>query len=100
MLYIDHGVTTTLDARVWVAVRPEKLEISMEKPPQEENCAQAVVDEIAYLGGISIYHVILDSGKKLRITRPNRERDEVGRITWGDQIYVHWKSSSALVLQT
>ncbi len=100
MLYIDHGVTTTADARVWVAVRPEKLEISREKPIQQENCAKAVVEEIAYLGGISIYHVTLESGKKLRITRPNRERDEAGRITWDDQIYVHWKASSALVLTT
>jgi putrescine transport system ATP-binding protein len=99
-LYIDHGVSTTPDARVWVAVRPEKIEISRGKPSQEENCASAVVDEIAYLGGISIYHVVLDSGKKLRITRPNRERDEAGRITWGDHIYVYWKASSALVLVT
>jgi len=100
MLYIDHGVTTTADARVWVAVRPEKIEISREKPTQQENCAKAVVDEIAYLGGISIYHVTLESGKKLRITRPNRERDEAGRITWEEQIYVYWKASSALVLTT
>ena len=81
-------------------MRPEKIEISREKPTQQENCAKAVVEEIAYLGGISIYHVTLESGKKLRITRPNRERDEAGRITWDDQIYVHWKASSALVLTT
>ena len=100
MLYIDHGVSTPPDARVWVAVRPEKFEISRERPGQKENCVAAVVDEIAYLGGLSIYHVILESGKKLRITRPNRERTEADRITWDDNIYVHWHASSAIVLTT
>jgi len=97
-LYIDHGVGTPPDAKVWVAVRPEKFEISREQPEQQENCVAAVVDEIAYLGGLSIYHVILESGKKLRITRPNRERGEAGRITWDDHIYVHWHASNAVVL--
>ncbi len=98
ILYINHGVSTPPDAKVWVAVRPEKFEISREQPAQKENCVAAVVDEIAYLGGLSIYHVILASGKKLRITRPNRERGEADRITWEDHIYVRWHASSAVVL--
>jgi len=100
ILFIDHGVSTATDARVWVAVRPEKFEISRERPDQKHNCMAAVVEEIAYMGGISIYHVALESGKKLRITRPNRERDEADRITWEDRVYVHWNASSAAVLST
>ena len=97
-LYIDHGVSAPPDAKVWVAVRPEKFEITREAPDQKTNCVAAVVDEIAYMGGSSIYHVILDSGKKLRITRANRERSQTDRITWEDRIYVHWHASSAVVL--
>ena len=97
-LYIDHGVSAPPNAKVWVAVRPEKFEITREPPDQKTNCVAAVVDEIAYMGGSSIYHVILDSGKKLRITRANRQRSETDRITWEDRIYVHWHASSAVVL--
>jgi len=99
-LYINHGANFSLETKVWIAIRPEKFEISHQDPGKEENCVTAVVDEIAYMGGISIYHVILESGKKLRITRPNRERDEADRITWEDRIFVHWHAASAVVLST
>lgn len=97
-LYIDHGVNASPGARVWVAVRPEKLRITLDKPEQQQNCAQAVVDEIAYMGGLSIYHVLLDSGKRLRVTQPNLLRTPAERITWEDQIYVTWHPSSGIVL--
>jgi len=97
-LYIDHGVSTTSGAQVWVAVRPEKIGIATEKPDQDENCATGVVDEIAYMGGLSIYHVILESGKKVRITQPNLLRTSTDRITWEDQVYLTWHPSSGVVL--
>ena len=97
-LYIDHGVSATPGARVWVAVRPEKMEITREDPAQEQNCVKAVVDEIAYMGGLSIYHVVLASGKKMRITQPNRLRTAAEQITWEDEVYVSWHPSSGVVL--
>ena len=97
-LYIDHGVSATPGARVWVAVRPEKMEITREDPAQEQNCVKAVVDEIAYMGGLSIYYVVLASGKKMRITQPNRLRTAAEQITWEDEVYVSWHPSSGVVL--
>ncbi len=97
-LYVDHGVSARSGAQVWVAVRPEKISIASERPGQNENCAAGVVDEIAYMGGLSIYHVILDSGKKVRVTQPNLLRTSTGRITWEDQVYLAWHPSSGIVL--
>ena len=97
-LYIDHGVSITSGSRVWVAVRPEKIEIARDKPAQQDNCIKAVVDEIAYMGNQSIYHVLLESGKKLRITRPNQSRTPSDKITWEDQVFVTWHPSSGVVL--
>lgn len=97
-LYIDHGVDTTPGASVWVAVRPEKISITRETSDRDENCAKGVVDEIAYMGGLSIYHVVLESGKRLRITRPNQLRTPTDRITWEDQVYLTWHPSSGVVL--
>ena len=97
-LYIDHGVSTTSGTQVWVAVRPEKVSITTEKPDQNENCAAGVVDEIAYMGGLSIYHVILETGKKVRVTQPNLLRTSTERITWEDRVYLTWHPSSGVVL--
>ena len=97
-LYIDHGVSAAPRARVWVAVRPEKLAMSREAPAHEHNRIEAVVDEIAYMGGLSIYHLRTGTGKKLRITQPNQARAAADRPTWEDRVYASWHPSSAVVL--
>ncbi len=97
-LFIDHGLSTTPGAKVWVAVRPEKISLSREKPNGEENCTTGRVDEIAYLGNLSVYRVELESGKQMRVTMPNLVRDAAERITWDERVYATWQPSSGVVL--
>ena len=97
-LYIDHGVSAAPGARVWVAVRPEKLEISREAPESAHNRIEATVEEIAYMGGLSLYHLRAETGKRLRVTQPNRVRAVAGRPTWEDRVYISWHPSSGVVL--
>ena len=42
--------------------------------PPSHNVAKGEIKEISYLGDISIYHVLLDNGRLIRISRPNRSR--------------------------
>lgn len=98
-LYIDHGVTASPGAKVWVAVRPEKISLAREPPDgNEENCTSGTVEEIAYLGNLSVYRVRLKSGKEVRVTLPNLLRDPADRITWDEEVWVAWRSSSPVVL--
>jgi putrescine transport system ATP-binding protein len=98
IIFVDHGVSSAPDALLWAAVRPEKINISIEKPPQEENVAHGVVKEIAYMGDMSIYLVQLDSGKVVRVTQQNVYRHADDAITWDQPVYVHWHPSSPVVL--
>jgi putrescine transport system ATP-binding protein len=97
-LYIDHGVSGVPGARVWVAVRPEKITISREPPQQPHNRISGVVKEIGYLGDQSVYLVKLDSGKMVRITQPNLVRHVDERVSWDERVYAYWHSSSGVVL--
>ncbi len=97
-LYIDHGVTVPLGSRVWVAVRPEKIRIAREKPDTADNCASGSVDEVAYMGDLSVYRVALDTGKQVRVTMQNWVRDAESRFSWEDRVYLHWHPSSGIVL--
>ena len=98
-LYIDHGVTASPGAKVWVAVRPEKISLSRDPPDgDKENCTCGKVDEIAYLGNLSVYRVKLKSGKEVRVTLPNLLRDPTDRITWDEEVWVAWQPSSPVVL--
>ena len=72
--FVDHGVSAAPGALVWVALRPEKIALSREAPPGNENRARATVKEIAYMGDLSIYLAQLASGKMVRITQPNTVR--------------------------
>jgi putrescine transport system ATP-binding protein len=97
-IYIDHGISAAPSATVWAAIRPEKIEICSGQPSAQENYAHGVVQEIAYMGDMSVYLVRLDSGKMVRVTQPNIRRHESETVTWEQSVYLHWHSSSPVVV--
>ena len=97
-IYVDHGVSSAPDAMVSAAIRPEKINISVEKPAQTDNVVQGTVKEIAYLGDMSVYLVQLASSKIVRITQPNSYRHADDSITWDQTVYLSWHASSPVVL--
>jgi putrescine transport system ATP-binding protein len=97
-IYIGHGVTGFPGQPVSIALRPEKLQISAQPPPQQHNREPGEIDDIAYLGSHSVYHVTLDSGKQVSVTCMNDERWAGERLTWHDKVWVYWDEHSAVVL--
>ncbi|WP_129643842.1 ABC transporter ATP-binding protein [Peristeroidobacter agariperforans] len=97
-IYVDHGVSSAPEAVVSAAIRPEKINISVERPNQTDNVVQGTVKEIAYMGDMSVYLVQLASNKMVRITQPNTYRHAEGSITWDQTVYLSWHPSSPVVL--
>ena len=97
-LYSDRGVRAARGDRVWVAVRPEKLELAREAPSREYNRIESVVTEVAYRGGLSIYRLLADSGTEIRVSRPNLARAHADRPRVRERVYVSWHPSSSVVL--
>ncbi|MDA9802238.1 ABC transporter ATP-binding protein [Candidatus Pseudothioglobus singularis] len=83
---------------MWFAIRPEKLEISKKKPSDYHNILKGKIEDIAYGGSFSTYHVRLDNGRILKAIRANRERTEEHHLTWEDEVYLQWAPHSAVVL--
>jgi putrescine transport system ATP-binding protein len=98
LIYAAHTGVLPIGARVNVAIRPEKIQISLTKPAYPRNWTQGIVREIAYLGDISIYHVELASGKIVRATLPNLLRLAERNIKWDDVVYLFWRSENSIVL--
>ena len=80
------------------AMRPEKIYISREQPEEESNWCTGTVENIAYLGDISIYYVRLPSGRIVTSTLPNVDRFNVGLPTWDDQVFLSWDPESCIAL--
>jgi len=96
-LSVSRGVNAAPGALVWAAVRPEKMFMSAEPPQGARNVVCGAVQDIAYLGDLSIYLVKLPSGKVVRVTRPNTSR-RAEAITWNQQVYLSWDPSSAVLV--
>jgi putrescine transport system ATP-binding protein len=97
-IYVDHGVQVPARATVWVAIRPEKIEIASVRPLTQQNVAHGVVQEIAYMGDMSVYLVRLDSGKIMRVTQPNVRRQEQGAAMRDQPVFLHWHPSSPVIV--
>jgi putrescine transport system ATP-binding protein len=97
-IYVDHGVSSAPGATVWAAIRPEKIQISREKPADKDNWGSGIVRDIAYMGDVSVYLIRLDSGKVVRVTQPNIYRHAEDRVTWDERVYVHWHATSPVVV--
>ena len=98
IVYATQEVEAELEDKIWFAIRPEKLEISKRKPSNDINVLQGVIEDIAYGGSFSTYHVRLDNGRILKAIRANRVRTEEHHLTWEDEVYLHWSAHSAVVL--
>lgn len=100
--HIDHSISAPESASVTVAIRPEKMRISKDLPDGfvdgGPNLVKGRVDEIAYLGGQSIYVVRLASGRTVRVSVPNTHRMTELPITWEETVYVSWPAFAGVVL--
>ena len=68
------------------------------EPSTVENIVRGRVKDVAYLGDMSVYLVEIDSGKMLRVTRPNVIRNLEDRIGPGELVFLSWHASSPVVL--
>ncbi len=84
--------------QVWLALRPEKVEISKTKPTGEYNMIQGKVWDIGYIGNTSTYHVQLFDGSIIKAQRVNRNRLNKRSITWEDDVWLYWNYDASVVL--
>jgi len=97
-IHVSHGISCTPNQTLWFALRPEKIEISATKPKRTKNVLKGVVEDIAYLGGQSVYLVRLDGGMLVRCVRANRDRGAEAPITWEQTVYLTWAPNAGVVL--
>jgi putrescine transport system ATP-binding protein len=96
-IYVSHGISAPPEAIVWAAIRPEKIFMSTAQPEGADNVVRGAVQDIAYLGDLSIYLVKLATGKVVRVTQPNTSR-HAEAITWDQQVYLSWDSTSPVIV--
>ena len=87
----------SLGQTCYLAIRPEKVAISAERPTGA-NVLQGEVLDIAYLGNISTYHVKLPTGHVIKAQQANPRRIARRPFTWEDKVWISWSETAAVVL--
>ena len=90
----------TLDdgQQVFIAIRPEKIVVGTAPDETRPNHVQGEIEDIAYLGNISTYHVRLPSGQLISASMTNARRLARRGYTWEDKVWLSWTDTAGVVL--
>jgi putrescine transport system ATP-binding protein len=83
-----------------LALRPEKVTISRERPPVE-NVVAGTVQDLGYFGKDSLYRVELPGGQVMSVNSVNARRArEIDRVAvWEDKVWLSFEPDSAILLK-
>ncbi|NRP11387.1 Spermidine/putrescine import ATP-binding protein PotA [Aliiroseovarius sp. xm-m-379] len=87
-----------LGTRATLAVRPEKLNISTERPEGVTNAIRGRVHDIAYLGNMSTYVIETADGNLIKAQAANTRRIARRAITWEQEVWLSFTDTAGVVL--
>ncbi|HCO55658.1 MAG TPA: polyamine ABC transporter ATP-binding protein [Pelagibacterium sp.] len=97
-IYVSHGVDCAPEQTLWYAIRPEKMVLSRERPEGGANITHGLVEDVAYLGDMSVFRIVLDSGKRIHVSQTNSSRYAPESISWDEKVFVSWEADAGAVL--
>ncbi len=102
----EHGLLETHSAHavstgtpVWVAVRPECIDIDSVPPATPgPNCVPGTVMGVTFLGDVSVFKVLTAGGEVIKITRPQNSANQRHAIQRGSPVWLTWSAHNAQLL--
>ena len=84
--------------QVTLAVRPERISLSLTEPVEGLNQLRGTVEEIMYLGTLLQYTVAISKNLHVIVHQPNFGSQSVQRYERGVQVYLSWMPEHGIVL--
>ncbi|MCV3737089.1 ABC transporter ATP-binding protein [Rhizobium sp. TRM96647] len=82
------------------AIRPEKLKVSRAAPADAAiNASEGEIWDIAYLGDMTVFHVRLPSGKVVKTSMLNAQREVENPIGYDEKVWVSFAETAGVVLK-
>jgi putrescine transport system ATP-binding protein len=97
-VHVGHGLTGFEGQEVAFSLRPEKVAVTKDEPAEPHNKARGRIEDIAYFGSHSVYHVQLPSGARVMANFVNSQRWASERFTWNDEVWLAWGENAGVVL--
>jgi len=96
--HVGHGITGHVGMAVTVAVRPEKIRLSRERPLGLHNQVRGTVRDKSYFGSFTVYHLVLASGAVLKVSESNVDRFREDAPEEGQEAWAAWSSTAQVVM--
>ena len=94
---IGHGISGHLGMVVTVALRPEKINLSLSPVASDVNTVSCEVQSLSYFGSYTSYALKMRDGRTMQawVTNADRHQDP---IEMGQQLWAHWQDNAMVVL--
>ena len=94
---IGHGISGHLGMAVTVALRPEKINLSLSPLDTDVNTVSCEVQSLSYFGSYTSYALKMRNGRTMQawVTNADRHQDP---IEIGQQLWAHWQDNAMVVL--
>jgi ABC-type Fe3+/spermidine/putrescine transport system ATPase subunit len=94
------GIANILDLGngQWLALRPEKIALSTDRPATAQAISGEVMD-IAYEGDRSLYRIAVEGGAAMLVSRANTVRTREEAFRRGQPVWLGWNNDAGQVLR-
>ena len=94
------GIANILDlgSGQWLALRPEKIALSTDRPATAQAISGEVMD-IAYEGDRSLYRIAVKGGAAMLVSRANTVRSREEAFRRGQPVWLGWNNDAGQVLR-
>jgi len=82
----------------WLALRPEKVSMSAERPDGDFNAVAGTVFEIGYRGDMSVYKIRLADRSFMKVAVANMSPRNSARFVVDDLVWVSWRPDAGVLL--
>ncbi len=107
-VYLDHGVKLGQGTPLWLALRPERIELHkrgceaalapIDAAPAGHNHVAGIIRQVHYLGSQSRYDVEIGSGRLVKTLRSNLARPDQMDFAVGETVWLAWHGCSPKLL--
>ena len=97
--YVSHGISGSLGMQVSIALRPEKVMLSLEDPQKKNNAMPCVLEDWSYFGSHTSYSLRIEGNRRLKVSVTNTDRDQDHEnLEEGQRLWAHWEDNALVVL--
>ena len=97
--FVGHGIQGSPGMAVSIALRPEKVALSLDDPQKKHNAMACVLEDWSYFGSHTSYSLRVEGNQRLKVSVTNSVREQNHQnLEEGQRLWAHWDNNALVVL--